>query len=116
MKARHRTGYRALDEVATEQMRDDPEFALYHLEQCARDPEPRVFLRALKQLADAQPGGLAAVARKAGVDRSGLHRALTGTHVPNWNTVARVLRALDVSVRFQHAGTDPPKSRRRVQG
>ena len=115
MKARQRPDYRTLDEVAAEQIRNDPEFALYHLEQCAQDPEPRVFLRALKQLLHAQPGGLAAVARKAGVDRSGLHRALTGTHVPNWNTVARVLRALDLSVRFQRADTDPPKARRRAR-
>ena len=97
MKANQQRNYRALDDVAAEQMRNDPQFALYHLGRCAQDPEPRVFLRALKQLVGAQPGGLAAVARKAGVDRSGLHRALTGVHVPNWNTVARVFRALNLT-------------------
>ena len=71
-----------MDDVADEQMRNDPRFVLYHLERCAQDPEPRAFLRALKQLVDAPPGGLAAVARKARVDRSGLHRALTGVRVP----------------------------------
>jgi probable addiction module antidote protein len=93
--------HRTLDEVAAEHMRQDPAFALHHLAECAKDPEPRVFLRALKQLVDAQPGGLAAVARSAKVDRAGLHRSLAGPSVPNWNTVARVLRALHLNIRFQ---------------
>ena len=115
MTAKRERDYRTLDEVAAEQMRDDPEFALVHLERCAQDPEPRVFLRALKQLVDAQPGGLSAVAREAGVDRAGLHRALTGAHLPNWGTVARVLRALDLSLRFRF-GREGPDDAGRAQG
>ncbi|MBI4083073.1 MAG: hypothetical protein HY423_10730 [Candidatus Lambdaproteobacteria bacterium] len=116
MKAKRTPVYRALDEVVAEQMRKDPEFALYHLVECAKDPEPRVFLRALKQLADSQPGGLAAVARRAGVDRAGLHRALAGPAVPNWATVTRVLRALDLSLGFQRdAPAVPPAPRKRVR-
>jgi probable addiction module antidote protein len=116
MKAKPAEPYRTLDEVAAEQMRGDPEFALYHLEQCAQDPEPRVFLRALKQLVDAQPGGLTAVARTIGVDRSGLHRALTGAHAPNWHTVARVLRALGVRVQFRPGTANEPEAGRRARG
>jgi probable addiction module antidote protein len=93
-------------------MRDDPEFGLYHLSECAKDPEPRVFLRALKQFVESRPGGLAAVARKAGVDRAGLHRSLSGPSYPNWNTVTRVLRALDVNITFQSGSPGKREARR----
>ena len=116
MKTKRTRAYRTLDEVAAQHMRDDPEFGLYHLAECAKDPEPRVFLRALKQIAESKPGGLAAIARKAGVDRAGLHRSLAGPSVPNWNTVIRVLRALDVDISFQHGEPDKPQSRRRAHG
>ena len=116
MKAKRARTYRTLDDVVAAHMRADPEFGLYHLAECAKDPEPRVFLRALKQVAEAQPGGLAAVARKAGVDRAGLHRSLAGPSVPNWNTITRVLRALNVDIVFQHGSSKKPELRRRVQG
>jgi probable addiction module antidote protein len=116
MKAKQARAYRALDDVAADQMRDDPEFGLYHLAECAKDPEPRVFLRALKQVAESRPGGLSAIARKAGVDRAGLHRALAGPSVPNWNTVTRVLRALNVDMAFQARVAGKAERGRRARG
>ena len=76
MKAKRARAFRTLDDVAAQHIRDDPEFRLYHLAERAMDPEPIVSLRALKQLVESKPSGLAAVARKTGVDRASLHRAM----------------------------------------
>jgi probable addiction module antidote protein len=111
MKAKPTRAVRTLDEVAAEHLRGDPEFALYPLAECAKDPEPRVFLRALKQVAESRPGGRSAIARKAKVDRAGLHRALAGPSVPNWNSGTRVLRALNVDMAFQASGAGRARER-----
>jgi probable addiction module antidote protein len=114
MKAKRARPLRTLDEVVSAQMRDDPEFGLYHLSECAKDPEPRVFLRALKQFAESRPGGLAGIARKAGVDRAGLHRALAGPSMPNWSTITRLLRALNLDISFQPGASNSRPPRRRA--
>lgn len=116
MKAKRASQHRTLDEMAAEQLRGDPEFAVFHLAECAKDPEPRVFLRALKQVIESRPGGLSAVARKAQVDRAGLFRALEGPSIPNWSTVTRVLRALRLDISFQPAIDSKSKTRRRAAG
>jgi probable addiction module antidote protein len=56
------------------------------------DEDPRVFLVALGYLAKKQ--GMAEVARKAGLNRESLYKALAGEGNPRFSTVNRVIKAL----------------------
>lgn len=56
------------------------------------DEDPRVFLVALGYLAKKQ--GMAEVARKAGLNRESLYKALTGEGNPRFSTISRVVKAL----------------------
>lgn len=56
------------------------------------DEDPRVFLVALGYLAKKQ--GMAEVAKKAGLNRESLYKALAGEGNPRFSTVSRVIKAL----------------------
>lgn len=56
------------------------------------DEDQRVFLVALGYLAKKQ--GMAEVAKKAGLNRESLYKALAGEGNPRFSTVSRVIKAL----------------------
>ncbi|MCW5206934.1 putative addiction module antidote protein [Desulfobulbus sp. F5] len=56
------------------------------------DGDPRVFLVALGYLAKKQ--GMAEVAKKAGLNRESLYKALAGEGNPRFSTVNKVIKAL----------------------
>ncbi|MGR0481047.1 MAG: addiction module antidote protein [Candidatus Electronema sp. V4] len=56
------------------------------------DEDRRVFLVALGYLAKKQ--GMAEVAKKAGLNRESLYKALAGEGNPRFSTVSRVIKAL----------------------
>jgi probable addiction module antidote protein len=56
------------------------------------DEDPRIFLVALGYLAKKQ--GMAEVAKKAGLNRESLYKALAGEGNPRFSTVSRVIKAL----------------------
>lgn len=72
-------------------------FAAEYLTAAAEDAEPRVYLAALKNVAEAR-GGLAALARRAKLPRESVYRALSPTGNPRWSTLAAILRALGIKV------------------
>jgi probable addiction module antidote protein len=64
-------------EAIVEELRRDPEFAAEYLKAALEDEdEPQVLLIALRHLAEAK-GGLAKVAKAAGIERESLYRALS---------------------------------------
>jgi probable addiction module antidote protein len=69
--------------------------ALAYLDAALDDPDPRIFLIALRNVTLAQ-GGLAAVAARAGLNRESLYRALSEKGNPSVQTLAAVLEALGV--------------------
>lgn len=77
----------------------DPGFAAEYLTASAEDTEPAVYLAALRNVAEAQ--GMAAVAKRAGIPRESLYRALSPKGNPRWNTLAAVLRALNVRLHVE---------------
>jgi probable addiction module antidote protein len=82
------------EEKVIERLRRDPEFASEYLKAAMEDTEePRVLLIALRRIAEAR-GGIAQVARKAGIERESLHRALSGTGNPRFSTLAAVAKAV----------------------
>lgn len=72
----------------------DPGFAAEYLSAAAADTESAVYLAALRHVAEAQ--GMALVARRAGIPRESLYRALSPKGNPRWSTLAAVLRALNL--------------------
>lgn len=69
--------------------------------------DARAVVRALGAIARAQ--GMTRVARKAGLGRESLYKALSGDGNPGFDTVLRVIRALDLKLL---AATDVPVRRR----
>ena len=82
------------DEKVVERLRKDPRFASEYLKAAMEDEdEPRVLLIALRRIAEAR-GGITQVAKKAGVERESLHRALSERGNPRLSTLAAVTRAV----------------------
>jgi probable addiction module antidote protein len=96
MKLKHKTDRRTVSHEASvlDRLRKDPEFAVEYLKAAMDDDEePRVLLIALRRIAEAR-GGITEVARKAGIERESLHRALSGRGNPRFTTLSAVARAI----------------------
>jgi probable addiction module antidote protein len=82
------------DQKVIERLRNDPLFASEYLKAAMEDEdEPRVLLIALRRIAEAR-GGITQIARKAGVERESLHRALSGRGNPRFSTLSAVAKAV----------------------
>lgn len=68
-----------------------------YLNAALEDGDERVLLAALRNAAEAV-GGMAEVARRSGLSRESLYRALSDKGNPRWSTLAAVLRALGVRI------------------
>jgi len=73
------------------ELRADPKLATAYLNAAAEDADARVYLAALRTVAEAQ--GMAKVARAAGVPRESLYRALSAGGNPRFSTFHAILRA-----------------------
>jgi len=77
-----------------ERLRKDPLFASEYLKAAMEDEdEPRVLLIALRRIAEAR-GGITQIARKAGIERESLHRALSAHGNPRFSTLSAVAKAV----------------------
>ena len=82
------------DDKVVERLKKDPLFASEYLRAAMDDAdEPRVLLIALRRIAEAR-GGITRVARKAGVERDSLRRALSGRGNPRFSTLSAVAKAV----------------------
>ena len=75
---------------------DSPEIVAAYLEECLQDEDPRVFLVALGDVARAR--GMTDIARLTGLGRQSLYKAFNGQAEPRFDTVLKVLRALDIKL------------------
>ena len=74
-----------------EELRADPQLAAEYLNAAAEDNDPRVYLAALRTVAEAQ--GMAKLAKAAGVPRESLYRALSSGGNPRFSTLHAILKA-----------------------
>jgi probable addiction module antidote protein len=81
-------------------LRDDPEFAVEYLKACFDDEDPATFNVALRHVAAARSRSMADLARKVGMARPALYRALSETGNPELTTAKAVLKAVGISVHF----------------
>lgn len=89
----------------------DPEEAVHYLDACLADGDPRVFLLALRDLADAH-GGIRAVSRAAKLNRESLYRMLSKSGNPSIASMAAVLGACGLRLTVQSSG--PRQRKRRI--
>ncbi|MBI4183710.1 MAG: putative addiction module antidote protein [Proteobacteria bacterium] len=73
---------------------DSGEAIAEYLDAAVREPDPDVFLRALENVARVK--GMAAIAKKAGVGRESLYKTLAPGAAPRYETVRKLLDAMDV--------------------
>jgi probable addiction module antidote protein len=86
------------DEAMIRQLREHPDFAAEYLRAALEDEdEPRVLLIALRRIAEAR-GGVAKVAKAAGVERESLYRALSEHGNPRLSTLAAVTKAMGLKL------------------
>jgi probable addiction module antidote protein len=82
------------DEAMVKELRERPEFAAEYLKAALEDAEESsVLLLALRRVAEAR-GGVAKVAKAAGIERESLYRALSPRGNPRWSTLVAVTKAM----------------------
>jgi probable addiction module antidote protein len=85
------------------ELRDNPEFAKEYLKAALEDiDEPKVLLVALRHLAEAR-GGIAKVAKRAGIERESLYRALSPRGNPRLSTLVAVAKAIGLKLTVESA-------------
>ena len=86
------------DEAMIKELREDPEFAAEYLRAALEDEdEPGMLLIALRRVAEAH-GGIAKVAKAAGVQRESLYRALSANGNPRLSTLVAVTKAMGLKL------------------
>jgi probable addiction module antidote protein len=92
------------DEAIVKELRADPEFAAEYLKAAIEEAEdePRVLLIALRRIAEAR-GGLAKVAKAAGIERESLYRALSQRGNPRLSTLVAVTKAMGLKLTVEAA-------------
>jgi probable addiction module antidote protein len=75
---------------------NDEETIAEYLTAALEDPNPDVFLAAIRDVARAR--GMAQLAKDAGLGRESLYKALTPGAKPRYDTVLKLLHALGVKI------------------
>ncbi len=99
------------DEATIRELRKNPEFAAEYLRAALEDTdEPSVLLIALRRVAEAR-GGIAKVAKAAGIERESLYRALSVRGNPRLSTLVAVTKAVGLKLTVE-ADTIVKKARK----
>jgi probable addiction module antidote protein len=91
------------DEVMRRRLRANPKFAAEYLKAALEDTEePAVLLIGLRRIAEAR-GGIAKVAKAAGIERESLYRALSARGNPRLSTLVAVTKAVGLKLTVEAA-------------
>jgi probable addiction module antidote protein len=91
------------DEAVIRELRQDPAFATEYLKAALEDgDDPAVLLIALRHVAEAR-GGVAKVAKAAGIERESLYRALSQRGNPRLSTLVAVAKAMGLKITVEAA-------------
>jgi probable addiction module antidote protein len=89
------------DEAMVRDLRSDPAFAAEYVRAALEDTDdPRVLLLALRRVAEAR-GGIAKVAKAAGIERESLYRALSPRGNPRLSTLVAVTKAMGLKLTLE---------------
>ena len=91
------------EDTLVKRLRERPRFAAEYLKAALEDSdEPQILLIALRHLAKAS-GGIAKVAKAAGIERESLHRALSARGNPRLSTLMAVTKAIGLKLTVEAA-------------
>jgi probable addiction module antidote protein len=91
------------DECMIRKLRKRPKFAAAYLQAALEDTElPAVLGIALRRVAEAR-GGIAKVAKAAGIERESLYRALSARGNPRLSTLVAVTKAVGLKLTVETA-------------
>lgn len=91
------------DEAVIRELRKSADFAAEYLRAALEDDDnPHVLLTALRRIAEAR-GGIAKVAKAAGVERESLYRALSVRGNPRLSTLVAVTKAVGLKLTVESA-------------
>jgi probable addiction module antidote protein len=94
----------------TDYLRTDRQIAAY-LDAALTDGDPRVLLQAVRDVA-AVRGGMAALARRAGIPRESLYRMLSSRGNPSYAAVRSILGAVGFRLSVEPGTKRPGRSTR----
>jgi probable addiction module antidote protein len=94
----------------TDYLRTDRQIAAY-LDAALTDGDPRVLLQAVRDVA-AVRGGMAALARRAGIPRESLYRMLSSRGNPSYAAVRSILGAVGFRLSVEPGAKRPGRSTR----
>ena len=83
---------------------DSEEAIAEYLSVAAEDPNPDILLAAIADVAKAR--GMTKLAQESGLGRESLYKALRPGSKPRYETIAKILTALDVKMRMLPAKTE----------
>src|SRR5208283_126189 len=89
----------------------NPDEAAQYLNACLEDEDGRVFLLALRDVADAR-GGIRTLSRETHLNRESLYRMLSRAGNPSLDSLAAVLSACGLRLAVQSA--PPRRGKRRI--
>jgi probable addiction module antidote protein len=93
------------DEVIVKKLQKNRAFAAEYLKAAMEDrEEPETLLVALRHLAEAS-GGMAKIAKAAGIERESLYRALSARGNPRLSTLFAVTKALGLTLTVETSHT-----------
>lgn len=91
------------DEALSRELREDKDFAVEYLRAALEEEnDPKVLLIALRRIAEAR-GGMAKVAKTAGIERESLYRALSPRGNPRLSTLVAVAKAIGFKITVEAA-------------
>jgi probable addiction module antidote protein len=94
-----------LNDFLKEQLQDKRLAAMY-LEECLADGNIDLFKKALKDVADAQLGGVTALSRDVELNRQSLYCTLSEDGNPRLDTLVKVLGALGLRIAVSAKGSN----------
>jgi probable addiction module antidote protein len=102
----------AYDAWLRERLRD-PKEALAYLNEALRDEDPRVFLLAMRDVAQAAPG-IGKLAEQSGLNRESLYRLLSRQGNPSLETLSALLQSLRLRMWLGPAEERKPRTKERA--
>ncbi|MET0116021.1 MAG: addiction module antidote protein [Sedimenticola sp.] len=79
----------------------DPEVAAEYLNEALEDADPAVILMALRNIAEAQEGGITELANRSELGRESMYKMLSSTGNPKLSSFAKLIHGLGLKLRVE---------------
>lgn len=93
--------YKNYNEYLMTQLKDH-EVAMIYLNEALKDPDPKVFLTALKDVVAAQGFEKTNLAKKAHFSRQTIYRILSDKGNPRWDRIIPLIEAMGLQVHLSY--------------